>query len=275
MTGRVVPTSLRSSTGLETARIAEVWAPGDSGGMRGSGYLLDGELVLTAGHVADRAGARGCEVRPLGATKWVRSEVVWRGAHCDAALLRVRHPVKGVAARVRLGRFGTDQRADVRAVGFPEAQAKELGRLSIVDTEDVFAQVALLSGIKTGTLTLHVAGSTPAGGQRGRELWGGMSGAALFGGPLLVGIIIRAPGSFGTDRLEAVPVDETAPIVTAPRSCSTARSLSRTCASMCNRSTAISLSSPDTRFLRLRALVSSMQSLSFLSTCRPGRAGAT
>jgi tetratricopeptide (TPR) repeat protein len=205
--GRVAPNSLRSSTGPETARIAEVWAPGDNGGMRGSGYLLDGELVLTAGHVVDRAAARGCEVRPLGATKWVRSEVVWRGAHCDAALLRVRHPVKGVAARVRLGRFGTDQRADVRAVGFPEAQAKVLGHLSIVDTEDVFAQVALLSGIKTGTLTLHVAGSTPAAGRRAKELWGGMSGAALFGGPLLVGLIIRAPGSFGSDRLEAVPVE--------------------------------------------------------------------
>ena len=40
---------------LDAARVTEVWAPGVPAGMLGSGYLLDGALVLTAGHVVDRA----------------------------------------------------------------------------------------------------------------------------------------------------------------------------------------------------------------------------
>jgi tetratricopeptide (TPR) repeat protein len=184
-----------------------VWVPGETGGTRGSGYVLDANLVLTAGHVVDGMSGERCEVRPLGAPKWTRSTVVWRGDQCDAALIRVSQPVRRAAARVRFGRFETSDRADVRAVGFPQAQAKQLGRLSIVDTEDVYGQVTPLSGVKGGTLTLHVAGSTPAGGRDGRQLWAGMSGAALFSGPLLVGIVGLAPAHFGTGRLEAVPVE--------------------------------------------------------------------
>lgn len=210
MSGRraLTRTSASAPTGFEAARVTEVWASGDRGGMRGSGYLLDGELILTAGHVVDAVGEHGCEARPLGAGEWVRGEVVWRGAECDAALIRVVRHVTGATGNTRLGRFGTDGRADVRAVGFPRAQAKDLGRLSIVDAEDVYGQVAPLTGIKTGTLSLHVAGSVPVGRPgAATALWRGMSGAALFSGPLLVGIVTLVAANFGADRLEAVSVE--------------------------------------------------------------------
>ena len=56
--------------GFVPERVVEVWAPAEESGTVGSGYLLGGGLVLTAGHVVDRAPAGRYEVRPLGTRAW-------------------------------------------------------------------------------------------------------------------------------------------------------------------------------------------------------------
>jgi tetratricopeptide (TPR) repeat protein len=190
---------------FEPGRVVEVWAPADGSGTLGSGYLLGDGLVLTAGHVVDRARGGHCETRRLGTSDWLPARRVWRGERCDAALLRLPGIEAGPDrdAVSRLGQLGSDQRAACRALGFPFAQAKDDGELR--DTEDVDGEIAPSSAVKSGLLTVHIAGSVPIPDRSGHSPWEGMSGAAVFSGPLIVGLIVVDPARFGTDRLEAVP----------------------------------------------------------------------
>jgi tetratricopeptide (TPR) repeat protein len=187
--------------GLEGARVVEVFAPAAGGGRGsfGSGYLVDDRRVLTARHVVEGTPGQ-CEVRPLGAKEWLSADVVWRGEESDAALLRI--PGKDARRPVRLGRLPSGARAPCRALGFPLAQAK--GRVR--DTEEIVGEVAPLTARKSGLLTVHIDGSVPDRDSSGHSPWEGYSGAALFCGPLLVGVLTVDPVHFGTRRLEAVPV---------------------------------------------------------------------
>jgi Tetratricopeptide repeat len=63
---------------------------------------------------------------------------------------------------------------------------------------------------------VHIAGSVPKQDGSGHSPWEGMSGAALFSGPLIVGVIVIDPAHFGTDRVEAVPITAT---ITEPEFC--------------------------------------------------------
>jgi Trypsin-like peptidase domain len=171
--------------------------------MVGSGYLLRDGLVLTAGHVVDVAGEQDCEVRPLGEEQWLKAQVAWRGTgDCDVALLRVLASAGAMRPMqpAVLGRVVGHERVEARAVGFAAAQARPDGTR---DTEDLRGEVVPLSARKSGRLTISIDGSVPEV-VNGHSLWEGMSGAALFCGGLLVGVVIVAPQHFGGDRLEAI-----------------------------------------------------------------------
>ena len=94
-------------------------------------------------------------------------------------------------------------RAACEALGFPSAQARPTGER---DTERFEGRIDPLSARKGGLLTVHIDGSVPTEDRSGHSPWEGMSGAALFSGPLLVGVVVVDPAHFGTDRLEAVPL---------------------------------------------------------------------
>ena len=135
------------TVGFDPGRVVEVWAPANGSGTIGSGYLLGAGLVLTAGHVVDRAAGECCDARTLGSEEWLPAELVCRGESCDAALLRISGGGdSGRDAASQLGRLGTSERAACRAVGFPYAQAKEAG--DVRDTEDLGGEVVPLSGLK-------------------------------------------------------------------------------------------------------------------------------
>lgn len=182
---------------MEPERVVEVWAPAAAGGGTfGSGYLVDGELVLTAGHVLDGTAGGACEVRPLGASAWQPARLRWRGSSCDAALLELADGVR--VERARLGRLATTARAPCRAVGFPRAQAAGEQR----DTEAIAGTIEPLTALKSGLLTVHVEGGPPQAGPSG---WEGISGAAVWVGSLLVGVIVVVPAGFAAHRVAAVP----------------------------------------------------------------------
>src|SRR5438067_12151476 len=42
-----------------------------------------------------------------------------------------------------------------------------------------------------------------------RSPWAGMSGSALFAGPILLGVVVMDPGRFGTNRVMAAPLTAT------------------------------------------------------------------
>jgi tetratricopeptide (TPR) repeat protein len=172
--------------------------------MLGSGYLLGGGLVLTSRHVVDHCESEAWDVRRRGERDWVGAECVWRGERCDAALLRVAAEDGCGDVAAQLGRVSGDEHFACRALGFPLAQSREGGQVR--DTEDLGGEIAPLTGSESGLLTIHIIGSVPLPDQSGHSPWEGMSGAALFSGPLIVGVIVIDPAHFGTDRLEAVPV---------------------------------------------------------------------
>jgi WD40 repeat protein len=193
---------------LEPHRIAAIWIQehGERGRF-GSGYLLDAERVLTAGHVVERAANRRCEVRLFDSEHWVGASLVWCGTDVglDAAVLRLDSPI-GDIDPVLLGRFVSTTPSLCQAAGFPRAQAKRRREREVRDIEHLTGEVRPLTGRKSGTLTIHIDGSVPEPDRSGYSPWDGMSGAALFSKGLLTGIIIVDPEHFGTDRLEAVPV---------------------------------------------------------------------
>jgi hypothetical protein len=66
------------TVGFDPGRVVEVWAPANGSGTIGSGYLLGAGLVLTAGHVVDRAAGECCDARTLGSEEWLPAELVCR-----------------------------------------------------------------------------------------------------------------------------------------------------------------------------------------------------
>lgn len=189
--------------------MAEVYTPA-GGGRRarfGSGYLLTDALALTGAHVVGAQGAR-CRVRELGAQGWRAARVAWRRDATDAAVLGLDEPRTGAPPLTLppLGALASDVGMPCRALGFPSAQERR-GRTSVIrDTEEITGEIAPLSALKKGLLTVHVGRSVPLPGPAGTSPWAGMSGAAVFCGRLLVGVVRVAPKHFGTDRLECVPI---------------------------------------------------------------------
>src|SRR5262249_37080908 len=68
-----------------------------------------------------------------------------------------------------------------------------------------FGFVAPATAVKTGQCAVTVLTAAPSD-RAGGSPWAGMSGAALFAGPFLVGVVVIDPDRFGADRLVAAPV---------------------------------------------------------------------
>jgi len=194
---------------LDRARVIELFTPANGGGGTvGSGYLVADALVLTAAHVVGAVGD-GCKARPLGEPDWLAASVVWRGESCDAALLKVTAPSQ-TSRPIRFGRVMAGTRAPCEGIGFPAVQARPGTRGVIRDTEGIDGKLRPMSGLKSGMLTVDLNGSVPAADASGRSPWAGMSGAVLFSGPLLVGVVRVDPAHYGTDRLVAEPMSSIA-----------------------------------------------------------------
>jgi len=192
---------------MEWRRIAELHA-GAPGGLRGSGYLLGPGLALTARHVVE--GLETTQLRLLEADEdglpgaigpWQQARVVWTGKGLDLALLAPSvdaPPFKASGRRMQIGRI--DGRAPVRvdAMGFPRAMLAPTHS----DTLHLEAHVNAWSGLRSDALLLDVGSTRPAE----PEGWKGMSGAAVFAGDCLIGVIEAVPAQLDDSTLRAVPV---------------------------------------------------------------------
>ncbi|MFJ4621457.1 FxSxx-COOH system tetratricopeptide repeat protein [Streptomyces sp. NPDC088812] len=202
----------------------EVWDPG--GGIAGTGYLVTDGLVLTAYHNVRHAGSgsgRAVEVRRLALhgqqpTAWLAAQVLWpeqppgidQDPHTDAALLLITDPAwrpPAAAAPVRWGRLpvpgGARTRVACVAVGFPEAEHRDGHR----DTKQIGGHIETLSGLKSGLITAHVDEVATPRATGGPSSWSGASGAALFCGDLLTGVLTTDRArNYPGDQLIAVPL---------------------------------------------------------------------
>ncbi len=204
--------------GFDRHRVMEVFArPVNGPGRVGSGYRVNETAVLTAGHVvtglpvrspeqvtAGDGGAGRCELRALGERAWVSGSVLWREESADVALIGLAGdvpPLPPGSPVPRWGRVDGMEPIAVSAVGFPWAQERPD---RVRDSEQLFGFIAPATTVKAGLCAVTVLTAAPAG-RAGGSPWAGMSGAALFAGPFVVGVVVVDPARFGTDRVVAAP----------------------------------------------------------------------
>ncbi|MFE0733122.1 trypsin-like serine protease [Streptomyces antibioticus] len=211
---------------MDVRRVMEVWDP--AGRIAGTGYLIADRLVLTALHNIQSSATtseQAVEVRRLALyrqppTAWVAAEVLWpeqppdieQDPHADAALLLISAPSwqpPDTAAPVRWGRLPepspniSDTKVACAAVGFPEAEQRDGER----DTKQISGHIEILSGLKSGLITAHIDRVATPGTTDGSSSWSGASGAALFCGSLLTGILTTDRTScYDGNQLIAVPL---------------------------------------------------------------------
>jgi hypothetical protein len=189
---------------MQWQRVVEIH--GGPRGQHGSGYLLAPGLALTARHVVDDLDAielRRLEPDALGfpgrVGAWQAARVAWRSPDADLALLAA---AKGNtfwsdAGPAMLGRL--DGRAPVRvhAMGFPRALVEPTHS----DVLQFEASVNAWSGARSESLLLDVQSTRPAED----DGWKGMSGAAVFAGDRLVGVVEAVPTKLDASTLRATP----------------------------------------------------------------------
>ncbi|MFH8337173.1 trypsin-like peptidase domain-containing protein [Streptomyces sp. AM6-12] len=197
--------------GLDAARVAEVLVAGTPG-RRGSGYRVGDGHVLTAAHVV--AGAAAVRVR-FDADRpgeWsAPARVVLSAGAADVALLEI-EDVPADRAGAAPPRYAAVPDADVvlpfSAMGFPRFKLREgAGAASRYrDSCHVTGTVSVLSNLREGTLELAVA-APPADPEPHRSPWEGMSGAPVWCGGAVIGVVSAHHRADGIGRLAARRVE--------------------------------------------------------------------
>lgn len=204
-----------TTAGLDEGRAVQLLIVRDAKVIRvGSGYLVTDGLVLTAAHVVGddtvivrRVSGR----RPMHEFAGV---VVWSDAGADIAVVRLDGSAGDEAPAgllpLRYGRV--DGHVACEALGFPRFKLRQDAPAAGVtqqdwyrDTHQAIGTIAPLSNLRQGTLEITVPppeyDAAPP-----HSPWEGMSGAAVFAGGALVGVINEHHRSDGLGRLAARPV---------------------------------------------------------------------
>ncbi len=183
-------------TGLHRARVAELIVTTPDGRQRGSGYRVTTDAVLTAAHVLANAESVAVRFESDLPGEWtVQAASWWAGSSSDLALVTISgEPVEPAL----FGQVG-DRAAviDVQAVGFPLWKFRS-------DYRDAFhatGTVAVLSNWRSGTLEFSLSPAPDAP-------WNGMSGAALWAGDRIVGVVTAHHPGDGPARLAATRIDQ-------------------------------------------------------------------
>lgn len=209
---------MEQAFGLKPGQVAELLVEHPGGERRGSGYRVAPGLVLTAAHVladARRTRVRFEADRPGEYT--VEAKVRWLHAGIDVALLSMPSLEMQDVATARFGRVGErDVVLWCSAAGFPRFKMRTRhDGLRFRDCEHVHASCSPLSNRREGTLDLQVAAPAQHPAIRGQKSpWEGMSGAAVFTGRQIIGVISRHHRMDGDGRLAACRVDRWAEVLT-------------------------------------------------------------
>ncbi|WP_163506723.1 trypsin-like peptidase domain-containing protein [Fodinicola acaciae] len=192
---------MEEALGLDRSRVAELIVSHAHGERRASGYLVRGGEVLTAAHaLADAVSVRVRfepdlpGQREFAARSWETEN--------DVALVRIDH--EDVPA-VAFGRIGVRPAVlAAQAVGFPRWKLRFEDGSAYRDACHAHGSIAVLSNWREDTLELTVP--APADVSEGSP-WEGMSGAAVWVGDRIVGIVAKHHRSDGPGRLTAARVD--------------------------------------------------------------------
>ncbi|WP_131771108.1 S1 family peptidase, partial [Candidatus Protofrankia californiensis] len=181
--------------GVPADRVVQVHAA-----LCGSGVLVTDRLVLTAAHVVEDASY--ISVQLPGSQRWREATPVWSApAPVDVALVKICESgwVPPALPPVRWG-WLTGQAGGVpcETQGFPRSTGvceHATGHVNPgVDEEARYYDMVIR----------EFPAEPPRADEPSR--WSGMSGAGLFAGGLLIGVVIRSLPNFGERRLQATQV---------------------------------------------------------------------
>jgi len=187
-------------------------------GRRGSGYRVSASAVLTAEHVVRGADAVEVRFNPDRPDEWVTNgDVVWSDPDVDAAVVVItpRSQDERQVVPAQFGRVADrDVELDSSAMGFPwyklrydRAPLRGGGRRSRYrDSAHAIGKIAVLANRREGTLEVLVAPPDRDPDPR-RSPWEGMSGAAVWSGGRIIGLVAEHHRSDGLNRLAATRVD--------------------------------------------------------------------
>ena len=173
----------------------------------GSGYLLSANVALTSAHVVQGVGRVTQLFRP-GISETVSGTVVWCGKQGDvddAALVRIDNPLwtSFLIRPVRWGRLVTDDPViHCETWGIPDTEQRlgyprEAAHLSATTNSG--------TGFVANQYVLELDRSPEDLGY-GESPWSGLSGAAVFCGEVLIGVVKADLPLARHRRLAAVPV---------------------------------------------------------------------
>ncbi|MGH3708777.1 MAG: trypsin-like peptidase domain-containing protein [Pseudonocardiaceae bacterium] len=178
-------------------------------GRRGSGYRVGPTAVLTAAHVIEGAVAVRVRFDADLPGEWSTEAIpYWADPRSDLAVLSLApHEGEPPVAKARFGRISARAAVlAVQAVGFPRFKLKtDDGDCSDYrDSHQADGSVAVLSNRREGTLEVTVPPPEP---DPDASPWEGMSGAAVWVGDRIVGVITKHHRSDGLGRLAAARLD--------------------------------------------------------------------
>lgn len=206
------PETSVAGPGLDPHRIAEIITESGCGRRRGSGYRIRTDLVLTAAHVVEDATETVVRFDADRPGEWsAQASVAWADRASDVAVLSIvpPEPAPVVLDSARFGRVADDRHdvIGVHAAGFPLwKRRRRPDGAYFRELHQADGTVAALSNLRTGTLEMTV---TPAGTDPdpGTSPWAGMSGAAVWTGSHIIGVVAEHHRAEGVGRLTAVRLD--------------------------------------------------------------------
>ncbi|MGX7763566.1 NACHT domain-containing protein [Streptomyces angustmyceticus] len=214
------PADSRASgpAGLDPGRVVQVLTTCRAGpGRRGSGYRVSGHAVLTAAHVvSDAASVRLRFFTEDGGTTEVPGEPVWADAAMDVAVLRIAGDAStgppGAAGITPVRFAGITRPVECEALGFPRFRlrpdresADGDGPTWYRDSHHARGTTTPLSYLRAGSLEITVE-PPEYDPEPGRSPWEGMSGAAVWSGGYVIGVVSEHHRFDGLGRFAASQV---------------------------------------------------------------------
>jgi tetratricopeptide (TPR) repeat protein len=185
---------------MDLSRVVDVSARTPAGDISfGSGYLIAPGLVLTARHVTCADNGEPYDsiyIRFLDHDTRIPCEIAWHGdSDLDASLLRC-EPRDQEDPPVRWGQLIASQAGVAcEAAGFPRSMRQDDG---LRDVEHLRGEINPGTGLLGQRIYVDVASAPPRSGE-----WEGMSGASLWCGAVLVGVVVHDVAAFASRRLAA------------------------------------------------------------------------
>ena len=191
---------------MNPQRLVLVAVETDEGYRVGTGYAVAPNLILSARHLwRGETLVRSAMVRFLVNSDWLPVSVMWSSSVAlDACLLHLRLAREVPREPLRWGHYDRTESVQWRTVGYASAARVSTPgdpHATLRDTVEVHGWLEPGGAVRREQLELEVRGTTPEA-----KLWRGLSGAPVFCGDYLIGVVGKAPPGFRGSRLWATPV---------------------------------------------------------------------